>query len=240
MKFSNRESAGLLLGKKLETALTGRSDTGSKSKIIVIGLPRGGVPVAFAVATQLECALDVIVAKKLPYPGQPEYAIGAVSSDGVVELDKSIPQNSEWQTYVDAQKQKLLIETRESESRFRQRAGIEKLSLKDNTVIIVDDGIATGMTVKAAIKSAILRGCKHLVVAAPAMSIESFIELKTLCDQVITLITPEPFGAVGHYYIDFDQTLDEEVIENLRENRSNFQSTYASPDSNNITRTVAN
>lgn len=69
MKFSNRESAGLLLGKKLETALTGRSDTGSKSKIIVIGLPRGGVPVAFAVATQLECALDVIVAKKLPYPG---------------------------------------------------------------------------------------------------------------------------------------------------------------------------
>lgn len=234
MKFSNRESAGLLLGKKIETVLTDRADIGPSSEIIVIGLPRGGVPVALAVATQLGCALDIIVAKKLPYPGQPEYAIGAVSSDGLVELDRMIPQDYEWQAYVDAQRQKLLFETRESESRFRQKAGIKQLALKDKTVIIVDDGIATGMTVKAAIRSANLRGCKRLLVAAPAMSIESFIELKTLCDEVITLLTPEPFGSVGQYYIDFSQTLDEEVIEDLRVNRSNLQSNYVSIDSNNI------
>jgi len=226
MKFQNRNSAGLLLGKEIEKILIDQSESKIISNILVVGLPRGGMPVAFAVAQRLKCALDIIVAKKLPYPGQPEYAIGAVSSDGVVELDPAIPHDFHWQAYIDTQRQELLIKTRESESRFRQLAGVEELSLENKTVIIVDDGIATGMTVKAAIKSAKLRGCSHLIVAAPAMSYESYLELQSLCDQVIALITPDRFGAVGQYYVNFAQTSDQEVIAALRDNRSKCRPPY--------------
>lgn len=239
MKFSDRASAGLLLAKEIETVLSDRSECQPCAQIVVIGLPRGGVPVAFAVAQRLKCALDIIVAKKLPYPGQPEYAIGAVSSDGVVELNRMIPHDQQWQAYVDNERQDLLTKTRESENRLRRLAGIEAISLNGKTVIIVDDGIATGMTVKAAIKSAKIRGCNYLLVTAPAVSKDSYLELQSLCDEVIALTIPDQFGAVGQFYIDFTQTTDEEVITALRENRSSSR-TFQVPCENNSVHSLQN
>lgn len=215
MIFANRTQAGLLLAERIKEYLQ-RHGVVDPAKIVVVGLPRGGVPVALEVGRKLRCPVDIIAAKKLPYPGQPEYAIGAVSSDGVVVLSPDIGRTAEWNNYVEEQRQLLLVRTKQVENEFYRLAGIIPTSFNDKTVILVDDGIATGMTALAAVETARRRGAKRVVLSAPVMSHDSYSELSKACD-VITISIPREFQAVGLHYADFAQTTNEEVLNALME-----------------------
>lgn len=216
--FENRTAAGKQLAKKLEQCWSRQRALYERSKLLVVGLPRGGVPVALEVAREFRCPLEVIVAKKLPCPDQPEYAIGAVSSDGIVILNPDLPEDPQWKSYIDEQRQKLLQLTMNLEKTFYVPANNEQSSFKDKVVIVVDDGVATGMTAIAALKTARKRGALRTVMAAPVMSSESYRELHSYCDEVVAISVPENFVAVGQHYLDFEPTSNEEVVAALREN----------------------
>lgn len=213
--FIDRTDAGIQLAEKLKQSLPELSEAAKKSALLVVGLPRGGVPVALAVSQKFNCPLEIIVAKKLPFPGQPEYAIGAVSSDGVVVLNPDIEPDNKWKKYIELQRQELLQQTQEKERQFYQLAGREKSSFKDKIVIIIDDGVATGMTAIAALQSARQRGAACTIMAAPVMSCESYRQLRTHCDTVVAVSTPAKFLSVGQHYLNFNQTQDEEVVSAL-------------------------
>jgi putative phosphoribosyl transferase len=213
--FANRQAAGLELARKLEHQL--RLEPRSKAAMLVAGLPRGGVPVALEVARKLSCPLEIIVAKKLPFPGQPEFALGAVSSDGIVILNPAVPVSSRSQAYIEEQRAKLLLQTKTLENEYYTLAGKQPASFIDKYVVIVDDGIATGMTALAAVKSARHRGARKVVMASPVTSTESHRLLSPYCDAVVAVSTPLDFSAVGQHYHDFNQTSDEEVVAALRE-----------------------
>ncbi len=219
MKFLDRATAGRRLAKVVsERKKTFPSGQDGSGEIIVVGLPRGGVPVAFEVSKSLNCPLEIITSKKLSYPGQPEYAIGAVSSDGFVVLNPNIPQTSNWQDYVDGERTRLRKETLANEERLYRLAGRERCTKYDGKcVIIVDDGIATGMTAIAAIETARARGAAAVYLAAPVICRESFFELNEHCDGLIACEVPEVFESVGYYYVNFQQTSDNEVVEALRQ-----------------------
>jgi predicted phosphoribosyltransferase len=216
MTFANRTKAGQQLAEKLNH-LFQQSGLDEKANLIVVGLPRGGVPVALEVARKFGCPLDIIVSKKLPFPGQPEFAIGAVSSDGVVELNSDLPQDQEWKSYIEEQRQLLLSRTKLIEGQFYQLARCKASSFKDKVVIVVDDGVATGMTAIAAIETARRRGARRTIMAAPVMSSDSYRKLRSHCDDVVAINVPEGFRSVGQYYLDFTQTSDEEVVRALSE-----------------------
>ncbi|MBK8222880.1 MAG: phosphoribosyltransferase [Candidatus Obscuribacter sp.] len=222
MQFLNRTDAGVQLAERLANTLRA-SDF--PAPYCIIALPRGGVPVGLEVARRFGTALEIIESKKLPYPGQPEFAIGAVSADGVIVLNNDIPGQDElnvqekrkWHNYIEQQRTLLLDMTSKAEAQFYRLAGRRKASLKGKTVIIVDDGIATGMTALAAVETARKQGAAKVFLAAPVMSKESMEELKPHCDSIVTLSMPDPFCAVGLYYQDFSQTRDEEVVQALRD-----------------------
>lgn len=221
MIFRNRADAGAKLAEKLAALFTASNTI----PYCVVGLPRGGVPVALEVAKRLSSPLELIESKKLPYPGQPEFAIGAVSADGIVVLNHDVPgrekmtegERTRWHDYIEQQSKLLLEKTKAVEAQFYRLAGRRKASLKGKTVIIVDDGIATGMTALAAVETARKQGAAKVFLAAPVMSKESMEELKPHCDSIVTLSMPDPFCAVGLYYQDFSQTRDEEVVQALRD-----------------------
>jgi len=215
--FLNREQAGTILAKRLIEFISTKPILDRKLDIVVAALPRGGVPVALEVARKFGCRVELIVAKKLPFPGQPELAVGAVSSDGIVILNPDLPSDNEWHEYIKMQRQSLLICTKQVEQDLYAAAGYKMNTLKDKIVIVVDDGVATGMTAVAALETARRRGAAHVVMAAPVMSLESYHELRSHCDNVVTLSTPKPFISVGRHYSDFDQTTDEEVVAAMRE-----------------------
>jgi putative phosphoribosyl transferase len=215
MIFKNRTDAGKQLGLKLKAYLAEHPELGKD--LIIAGLPRGGVPVAKEVARILGCKLQIICAKKIPCPGYPEYAIGAVSADGAVVLNPDIPHHEKsWQSYVERQTTLLVRKTTFTENQFHHLSGTPKLDFHDKIIIIVDDGIATGMTVKAAVKSARNRGARRAILATPVMSAESDPEMKKYFDDVVTLVLPPALGSVGQFYEDFTQTTNEEVVEALR------------------------
>lgn len=214
--FANRKTAGVQLGKKVEQYLDGIAGL-SQLQVVVVGLPRGGVPVALEVARNLGCPLEVIVAKKLPYPGQPEFAIGAVSSDGVVVLSPDIPHEPQWNAYIDRERQALLQRTRALENEFYALANRTPCSFKNKTVVVVDDGIATGMTAMAALATARQRGARLTILATPVISANSCHDLKMYCDDIIALSIPVQFRAVGHHYLDFNQTTNQEVISAMQQ-----------------------
>ncbi len=214
--FPNRTAAGKQLAECLEQKLVNKPGF-DRASLVIVGLPRGGVPVALEVARRFSCPLDILYAKKLPYPGQPEYAIGAVSSDGVVILSSDTPNDSRWREYISAQREHLLKRTKETENELYRLAGRSKSTFSGKTVIIVDDGIATGMTAMAAAETSRQRGAMRTILAAPVMSTASYRELRAYCDDVVALSTPTNFSAVGHHYADFSQTSNEEVLRALRE-----------------------
>jgi len=233
--FVNRREAGIQLAEKLDQLLSHSLVPTSKANLLIVGLPRGGVPVALEVARKFECPLDIIVAKKLAYPGQPEYAIGAVSSDGVVVLNPDIPNDWQWSAYIEEQRQILLQKTMSVEQQFYELAGCKRSSFKDKVVILVDDGIATGMTAMAAVKAARLRGAARTILAAPVMSSESYYQLRSHCDSVVAISVPEEFNAVGQHYVDFDQTSNEEVISALRESAGFAPQFYSHAQESSVT-----
>lgn len=215
--FADRVEAGARLAEVVDERLSLLPWSNKKERLIVVGLPRGGVPVALELARRFCCPLEVIVSKKLPYPGQPEFAIGAVSSDGVVVLSPGIPGDEDWQRYIENERQRLLAYTRAMENGFYERAGAQKSSFKDMIVIIVDDGIATGMTAMAAAETVRRRGAFATIIAAPVMSADSYRQLRAHCDQVIAVTVPRNFTAVGQHYLDFSQTSNDEVVSALRQ-----------------------
>ncbi|HKU37247.1 MAG TPA: phosphoribosyltransferase [Polyangiales bacterium] len=208
--FRDRKDAGVQLSAALR-AYAGRN-------ALVLAIPRGGVPVAYEVANHLQGELDVIVARKIGAPSQRELAIGAVASDGT--------------RYVNARLQKLAnvsaaalerlsdLERHEAEQREQRfRGGLPALQPQGRIAIVVDDGLATGATMLAAVRSLRARGAEHIVIAAPVGSVEACNALAPEADALVCPHRPEPFYAVGHYYEDFDQTSDEEVEHYLHAQR---------------------
>ena len=211
--FANRTEAGRLLAEKLVN-YAGRAD------VIVLGLPRGGVPVAFEVAQRLGALLDVFIVRKLGVPGFEELAAGAIASGGVRVLNedvmRAIPHADEAINAITAR------ETAELERREQiYREGRLPPELRDRIVILVDDGLATGATMRAAVKALRERGAAKIVVAVPVGPPDTCHELEERADETICLSTPEFFQAVGQYYEDFSQTSDEDVRELLSQAAQN-------------------
>jgi predicted phosphoribosyltransferase len=202
-RFRDRVDAGRILARAL-AAYGGTPD------LLVLALPRGGVPVAFEVARALRAPLDVFVVRKLGMPGHEEYAIGAIASGGVMVVnDEAVQAFGITQAELDAvaSEERLELERRERS----YRGGRPPPDVRGKTVILVDDGLATGSTMRAAVAALRLEGVRRLVVAVPTGAPETCDEIGALVDDLICAITPEPFQAVGLWYEDFGQTTDEEV-----------------------------
>jgi len=201
--FSNRIEAGRELAEKLDK-YAGRED------VIVLGLPRGGVPVAYEVAKRLHVPLDVFIVRKLGVPGFEELAAGAIASGGVRVLNqdvmRAIPYADE---AIEAVTTKETAELERREQIYRE--GRPPPELRDRIVILVDDGLATGATMRAAVKALRERGVAKIVVAVPVAPPDTCHEVEQLADETICLSTPPFFQAVGQYYEDFSQTTDDEV-----------------------------
>jgi predicted phosphoribosyltransferase len=205
--FRDRAEAGRRLAEKLES-YAGRDD------VIVLGLPRGGVPVAYEVASRLRAPLDVFIVRKLGVPGYDQLAMGAIASGGVRVVNEDVIQhvpNADMILDAVAAKESIEIERRERE----YRDGRPAPELRGRIVIIVDDGLATGASMRAAVAALRQRGAAKIVVAVPVGALETCREFEEEVDETICAMAPERFQAVGQYYEDFSQTTDEEVRELL-------------------------
>lgn len=201
--FRDRREAGKLLARAL-VHYAGRKD------VVVLGLPRGGVPVAAEVAQSLGAPLDVLIVRKLGAPGQEELAIGAIAEGGVRVLNRGLVENlGLTRNDID---QLAQSEEHELERRVRLYRGGEKpLPVADRTVIVIDDGVATGATMRAGLQAVRARGATLVVAAAPVGAADSVDALREDADEVVVLETPAWFHAVGQWYENFGQTSDEEV-----------------------------
>lgn len=204
--FLDREEAGKYLAHKLHF-LQGK-DT------IILAIPRGGVLVGKAVANELDLPLDVLVTRKLGAPHQPELAIGAVGPDKTIILDRDLIRDLEVDPdYLAEEKDRQLKIVKERTIKYN--LGKPTLPLRLKTVILVDDGIATGATVEAAIKYLRTKNPKEIVLAVPVAPKSAISQFEKLADKLIVLEAPEDFRAVGDYYESFPQVTDEEVIQLL-------------------------
>lgn len=180
---------------------------------IVLALPRGGVPVAYEVAKALAAPLDLLFVRKIGAPGHPEYGIGAVvdgDNPQVVLNEGVVAQLGIPAAYIEQQKRR---ELEEIERRRRAYLGDrEPLAIKGRTVMVVDDGIATGGTVRASLRAMRHAEAGRLILAVPVAASDTIVSLRSEADEILCLATPEPFYAVGLYYRDFDQTDDGEVV----------------------------
>jgi putative phosphoribosyl transferase len=203
MLFENRTEAGSALASKL-TKYRNQPD------VRVLALPRGGVPVALEVARALHAPMDVFIVRKLGLPGHPELAMGAIATGGVRVLNPSlvkaleIPEATIEAVAVQEQKE---LERRERAYRGDRLA----LDILGRTVILVDDGLATGATMQAAVQAARTRQAARVVVAVPVGAPEACEELRAKADETVCVHTPAPFQALGQWYADFSQTTDDDV-----------------------------
>jgi putative phosphoribosyl transferase len=206
--FRDRSAAGIRLAERLRQ-YQDRNDA------LILALPRGGVVTGYELARALNLRLDVLIVRKIGYPGQPELALGAVSETGTVVLNQSIVSSGVLSkefipTEIEHQKQEIARRI----AMYRSGKGLDNLEGK--TVILVDDGVATGATIKAAIGTLKQENLAKLVVALPVGPPETIHSFKTMVDEVICLDTPLPFIAVGNHYQDFAQVSDEEVVDLLK------------------------
>lgn len=208
MRFANREEAGRLLAEQL-AGYKGRHD------VVVLGLARGGISVAFEVAKALEVPLDVFILRKLGVPGHEELAFGAIASGGVHVLDEETIDAvglSPIQMHRALTEAKHELERRERVYRSEKSA----LKIKGKTVILVDDGIATGSSMRAAIAALRKMSAGRIVVAVPVAPLTTYRQLHEEADEMVCTYAPEIFYAVGAFYDDFSQVTDEEVNELLQ------------------------
>jgi len=207
MQFPNRTKAGQQLAKRL-TKYANRPD------VLVLALPRGGVPVGYEVAQALNVPLDVYVVRKLGVPGHEELAMGAIARGGVRVLNGSVVQSlGISDETIDSVAARELRELERREGAYR--AGRAAPDVEGRTVILVDDGIATGSTMRAAVAALRQLEAARIVVATPAAAASTVREMKPDVDEFVAVITPEEFYGVGQWYEDFSQTTDEEVCELL-------------------------
>ena len=212
MIFKNRQEAG----QKLALALKKFKD---KKDALILALPRGGVVVAYEIARDLNLPLDLVVPRKIGAPFNEEYAIGAITETGEgIFNQEAISSLNISQTYLNS---KVAEERKEAERRLKiYRHDREPLNLANKTVIIVDDGIATGLTMRAAIKSVKEKKAVKIIVAVPVTATDSLKIIEKEADEVIYLDAPSFFGAVGEFYEEFAQTTDQEVIDLMNKSKN--------------------
>jgi predicted phosphoribosyltransferase len=210
--FPDRRDAGRQLASRLGT-YAGRED------VAVLGLPRGGVPVAYEIATALGAPLDVFLVRKLGVPGHAELAMGAIASGGVRVLNDDVIR---WYGLPESVIDRVAAEEQDELARREReyRRDRPPLDLRGRTVVLVDDGLATGSTMKAAVKAARTLEPARIVIAVPVGASDTCRELAELADEVVCAHTPEPFSAVGLWYRDFSQTTDDEVRDLLEKGRT--------------------
>lgn len=200
--FQDRSDAGRQLGERLAPL--------AREHPVVVGLPRGGVPVAFEVARSLGAQLDVLVARKIGAPGNPEYGIGAIAEGGVRVFNegalRSLALSAEEIDHASARAQRELVQRVGS-----LRGDRQPIEVRDRTVVLVDDGLATGGTARAALRAVRARAPARLVLAVPVGARQTLDALAAECDEIICLRVPDPMWAVGYWYADFGQTTDAEV-----------------------------
>ena len=207
MLYADRAHAGHALADAL-------SAYGRRSDVVVLALPRGGVPVAFRVAEALEAPLDVFLVRKLGFPGSEEFAMGAIASGGVRVLNEAVlDRYGVPDALVETVSRREGLELARREKSYR--GGLPPLDVRGKTVIVVDDGLATGFSMRAAVTALRSLSPRRIVVAVPVGPRETLEELRRLADEVVCPSTPEPFLAVGHFYDDFEQTPDREVVDLL-------------------------
>ncbi len=206
-QFRNRIQAGQLLARKL-------AKYANRSDVLVLALPRGGVPVGYEVTQALNLPLDVFVVRKLGVPGHEELAMGAIATGGVRVLNDSVVESlgiSEETINAVAARELRELQRRERAYRDDQPAP----EVQDRTIILVDDGIATGSTMFAAISALRQQGAVRIIVATPTAALSTVREMRRDVDELIAVIAPADFAGVGQWYADFSQTTDEEVRELL-------------------------
>ncbi len=205
MKFESRSEAGQLLAKKLKKYA---------KDSVVFAIPRGGVVVGAEIAKELTCPLDVIIVRKIGAPGNPELAIGATTSNGDIVLDRDLIDNlGVTQKYIHDEHKIQLTEARRRKKLYTTG---EKAALAGKKVILVDDGIATGATIEAAIHSIRESKPQRIILAAPVAPARLTEKLKNIVEDVVVLASPESFWAIGEFYSSFPQVSDEEVIKLLK------------------------
>jgi putative phosphoribosyl transferase len=202
--FRNRIDAG----RQLADAL---ADYRGRTDLLVLGLPRGGVPVAFEIAQALGADLDVLIVRKLGYPGQEELAMGAIASGGIRVLNEAMGVS---EAIIEEVTKRELEELHRRERAYRGERPFPKL--EGRTVILVDDGLATGATMRAAVAAVRQRNPEEIVVAVPVAPEGTVSQLREEADDVVCLLTPEMFFGIGQFYDDFSQTTDD-VVEGLLE-----------------------
>jgi putative phosphoribosyl transferase len=211
-KFRNRTEAGKLLAGQL-------TDYANHSDVLVLGLPRGGVPVAYEVAKELDAPLDVCLVRKLGVPGHKELAMGAIAAGGVRVINENV---IDWlRISPETINEVAAMEIRELDRRSHIYRGNRPLpKVKNHTIILVDDGIATGATIRAAISTLKKQKPRKLVVAVPVAGLSTCEELEAEVDEVVCILKPEDLYAIGLWYEDFQQTTDAEVCELLTRQKS--------------------
>lgn len=205
MEYASRTAAGRVLAAHLQDAIDPSDD------VVVLALPRGGVPVAAEVATALGAPLDVIVARKIGAANQPEYAVAAIAEGGAAVIDRAAVRSSrtsemQLRRTVSAERQELARRV------DAYRGDRDPAAVTGRTAVLVDDGLATGLTAIAAVRSLRAREPARLVVAAPVGSESAVAALEREADAVVCPLVPQHFRAVGEWYVDFDQTSDHEVL----------------------------
>ncbi len=207
--FADRRAAGRALGAQLRRR--------PPPDPVVLALPRGGVPVALEVAAALDCPLDLLLVRKVGAPGQPEFALAAVV-DGTPPQLVLNPETAAFARGDEAYLRAGEAEARAEISRRRQvyLEGRQATSLAGRTALLVDDGIATGTTMLAAVRGVRAGGAARVVVAVPVAPVDAIVALEREADEVVCLATPEPFFAVGHHYADFHQVDDDELVALMR------------------------
>ena len=208
--FADRKEAGSLLAKELEGY--------SGPETVVLGIPRGGLVVAEAIACALNADLDIVISRKLRAPGDPEYAVGAVNENGGVFIEGAFSKaGGGLDDYIAKEKEYQLKEIKRRAELFR---GIRpRAGLKNKNVIIVDDGLATGSTMHAAIRSARLEGPGKIIAAVPVSPEDTIAKISAIADETVCLRVPSDFYGVGQFYSDFTQVEDADVLEILRSAR---------------------
>ncbi|MES2467935.1 MAG: phosphoribosyltransferase [Verrucomicrobiota bacterium] len=203
--FRDRVHAGqLLAGELMQYA--------DREDVIVLGLPRGGVPVACEVAKKLHAPVDVLVVRKLGMPGWEELAMGAIASGGVRVLNQDVVRSAGiTQAAIEAAVTRESRELQRRELAYRGHTGVPEI--EDKTVILVDDGIATGSTVKAAVQALRQQEPARIIIAVPTAAPDACAMLEPMVDELVVLLQPDEFRAVGQWYEDFSQTTDAEVTQ---------------------------
>ncbi|MFP4341898.1 MAG: phosphoribosyltransferase [Cyclobacteriaceae bacterium] len=211
MRFEDREDAARQLAQELKHYKSTDS--------IVLGIPRGGVPMAYYIAEELDLPLDVVLAKKLGHPDNPELAIGAISLEGASISEKYHVS----QAYIDSEIERVREELKRRRKEFTGDG--QRIPLKNKHVILTDDGIATGRTVQATVELLKNAGARKITIAVPVTSPHAEQMLRREVDEFISLMSPEDFRAVGQFYENYEQTSDEEVSDLLHKAQKKSRNT---------------